>query len=120
MPRPRQEVHVEVSISADDELALEQFYRWLREDVDVARSATVSRTGTSGTGHMGAFEVISMTVSNATALTSLALAYANWRRTRKDPPPLRFTVEGSLTDELRELVEKLNQPDDKGTTNGDG
>ena len=102
---------MEISISADDELALEQFYRWLREDVDIARTATVSRTGPSGDGHMGAFEIISMAVSNATALTSLALAYANWRRARKDPPPLKFTVEGPLTDELREILGKLNQPD---------
>jgi Effector Associated Constant Component 1 len=110
----RQEAHVEISISADDELALEQFYRWLREDVDLARTATVTRTGTAGSGHMGVFEIISMTVSNATALTGLALAYANWRKARKDPPPLKFTVEGPLTDELREVLRKLNQP-----TNGD-
>lgn len=101
---------MEISISADDELALAQFYRWLREDADIARAATVSRTGTSGSGHMGAVEIISMAVSNATGLAGLAIAYANWRKSRKDPPALTFTVDGPLTDELREIVEKLNRP----------
>lgn len=101
---------MEISISADDDLALEQFYRWLREDVDISRTATVSRAGTSGDGHMGAVEIISMAVSNATGLAGLAIAYANWRKSRKSPPALTFTVDGPLTDELREIVEKLNRP----------
>ena len=112
---------MEVSISAPgDDHALEQFYRWLREDVDISRTATLSRTGTSSGGHMGVVEIISMTISNATGLAGLAIAYANWRKARKDPPALTFTVDGPLTDELREMVGKLNQPADKGTTNGDG
>jgi hypothetical protein len=108
------EVQVEVSVSAvGNEFALEQFYRWLREDLDITRVATVSRTSTSGTGHMGALEVICMTLSTSTGLASLAMTYANWRRTRKDPPALKFSVSGPVTDELRKILDKLNQPEDE-------
>lgn len=105
---------MEISISAvGGELALDQFYRWLREDVDIARAATISRTGATGTGHMGTLETICMTVSNATGLASLAIAYANWRKARKNPPTLTFTVTGPLTDELRKTLDQLNRPEDE-------
>jgi membrane-associated two-gene conflict system component 1 (EACC1) len=105
---------VEISISAvGEEIALDQFCHWLREDVDIARAATISRVGAAGAGHMGTLETICMTVSNATGLASLAITYANWRKARKNPPTLTFTVSGPLTDELRKALDQLNRPEDE-------
>jgi Effector Associated Constant Component 1 len=90
-------VSTEITITAvEDGYALEQFYHWLRADDNIARTATVSMRSASGSGQMGAFEVISMTISNTTALASLAIAYANWRQARKNAPNLTFH-RGSLS-----------------------
>jgi len=79
----------------------------------VVQSATIIRVGVSGAGHMGALETICMTVSNATGLASLAITYANWRKARKNPPTLTFTVTGPLTDEVRKALDQLNRPEDE-------
>lgn len=103
---------MEISISAaEDELALESFHRWLRDDVDVARTATISRVNAPDDGRMGVVEVICMTLSTSSGLASLAITYANWRRARKEPPALTFTATGPLTDELRRTLETLNKPE---------
>lgn len=105
---------VEITISAaGDEHALEQFYDWLSEDVDIARSATVELTAAHDSGRMGAFEAISMVLSNATGLAGLAIAYANWRRARKDAPKLTFTTESELSADERETLKDLNEPPDQ-------
>ncbi|MFI5591143.1 hypothetical protein ACIA5G_39250 [Amycolatopsis sp. NPDC051758] len=105
---------MELSIStAEDQLALESFHRWLRDDVDIARAAAISRVSTPDDGHMGAVEVICMTLSTSTGLANLAIAYANWRKARKDPPTLTFTVTGPLTEELRKTLEILNHPEEE-------
>lgn len=46
-------------------------------------------------GRMGVVEVIYMAPSTSTDLASLAITYANWRKSRKDPPALTFTVTGA-------------------------
>lgn len=105
---------MEISISAgENELALESFHRWLRDDIDIARTATISRVSTPDDGRMGVVEVICMALSTSTGMASLAIAYANWRKARKDPPALTFTVTGPLTEELRKTLETLNQPKDE-------
>jgi hypothetical protein len=102
---------VEIRISAgDDSQALEQFYHWLREDVDVVRAATPQLTAAQDSGRMGAFEVISMAIGNATALGSLAVSLANFRSSRKNPPPITITIVGAVSDEQLEQFRKLDLP----------
>jgi len=102
---------VELTISADgDEQALEHFYHWLREDVDVVRSATISTATTSGTGHMGAVEVICMSIGSLTGLANLGVAWAGFLRSRKAAPPVTFAVVGQLSDEQLAMLKSLNLP----------
>jgi hypothetical protein len=102
---------VELTISADgDEQALEQFYHWLRQDVDVVRSATISTAGTAGTGHMGAVEVICMSIGSLTGLANLGVAWASFLRSRKTAPPVTFTVVGPLSDEQLAMLKSMDLP----------
>jgi len=99
---------VELTISADgDEQALEQFYHWLRQDVDVVRSAEISSAGSSGSGHMGAFEVVSMSIGSLTGLANLGIAWASFCRSKKHVPPLAINIVGAWSAE--ELATLANQ-----------
>lgn len=105
------EVLVELTISAGgDEQALEQFYHWLRGDVDVVRSVTISRAGSQGAGHMGAFEVICMSLGSLTGLANVGVAWASFLRSRKEKPPFTINIVGMLSDEQLDMVRKLNLP----------
>ncbi|MDT7799404.1 MAG: hypothetical protein QOI78_2837 [Actinomycetota bacterium] len=97
---------MELTISADgDEQALEQFYHWLRQDVDVVRSAEISTAGSVGAGHMGAFEVVSMSIGSLTGLANLGIAWASFHRSRKDVPPFTITIVGAWSaEQLAELA----------------
>lgn len=102
---------MELTINAGgDELALEQFYHWLREDVDFVRSATVSTGGSHDSGHMGAFEVICLSFSTMTGLANLAIAWANFLRSRKDSPAFTVNIVGTLSEEQLEMLQKLDLP----------
>jgi membrane-associated two-gene conflict system component 1 (EACC1) len=112
---------VEITISAGgDEQALEQFYHWLRNDVDVVRSGVISTAGAPDTGHMGAFEVICMALSTGTGLASFGLAWASFLRTRKENPPFVINVVGTLSDEQIEMLKKFGVPLNPGTADGEG
>lgn len=99
-----------------DEQTLEQFYHWLRSDVDVVRSSSISTEGSQESGHMGAFDVICMSVGSLTGLANLGLAWASFLRSRKNEPPLRITVVGTLSDEQLDMIRKLNLPLDPGSS----
>lgn len=102
---------MELTISAGgDEQALEQFYDWLREDVDVVRSASISTAGTPDSGSMGAFEVICMSISSLSGLASLGVAWASFRRSRTATPPVTFTIASPLTDEQLAFLKNLDLP----------
>ncbi|WP_370962206.1 hypothetical protein [Amycolatopsis sp. cg9] len=102
---------MELTISAgSDEQALEQFYDWLREDVDVVRSASISTAGGADSGRMGAFEVICMSISSLTGLASLSVAWASFRRSRNATPPVTFTIASPLTDEQLAFLKSLDLP----------
>jgi hypothetical protein len=110
---------VELTISAGgDEQALEQFYHWLRQDVDVVRSAEISTAGSSGSGHMGAFEVVSMSISSLVGLANLSIAWASFRRSRTDAPPLTITLAGPWTDEQLAVLVKQGLPLAPGVASG--
>ena len=102
---------MELTISADgDEQALEQFYHWLRQDVDVVRSATIGTAGSPGAGHMGAVEVICMSIGSLTGLANLGVAWASFLRSRNATPPVKFTVVGPLSDEQLAMLKSANLP----------
>jgi len=102
---------VELTINAaGDEQALNEFYSWLREDVDVARSATISAVGSRGAGEMGVFEVICMSIGSLTGLANLGIAWGNFLRSRKETPPFTITIEGELTAEQRAMLRNLDLP----------
>ncbi len=110
---------MELTISADgDEQALEQFYHWLRQDVDVVRSAKISTAGSSGSGHMGAFEVVSMSIGSLTGLANLGIAWASFRRSKKDVPPLTINIAGPWSAE--QLAALMNQDLPLGPTASSG
>jgi hypothetical protein len=43
---------------------------------------------------MGALDVIDVALTHAFAVAQLLLAYASWRHTRRDPPPLTIMAHG--------------------------
>lgn len=102
---------MELTISAGgDEQALERFYHWLRQDVDVVRSAMIGTAGSSGAGHMGAFEVVCMSIGSLTGLANLSVAWASFCRSRKDVPPLTINIVGAWSDEQLAMLAKLDLP----------
>ncbi len=102
---------MELTINAGgDEQALKEFYSWLRDDVDVARSATISTAGSRESGRMGAFEVICMSIGSLTGLANLGLAWGNFLRTREETPPFTITIEGELTAGQRAMLRNLDLP----------
>ncbi len=110
---------MELTISADgDEQALEQFYHWLLQDVDVVRSATISTARSPGIGHMGAFEVICMSIGSLTGLANLGVAWASFHRSKKDVPPLTINIVGTVSDEQLAMLANLNLPLAPGASTG--
>jgi hypothetical protein len=101
-----------------DDQGLEQFYHWLRNDVDVVRSSSFSTAASQESGRMGAFDVIYMSVASLTGLANLGLAWTSFLRSRKDKPPFTITVVGTLSDEQLDMIRKLNLPLEPGS-NGD-
>ncbi|MEV7552902.1 hypothetical protein AB0N89_25100 [Amycolatopsis sp. NPDC089917] len=96
--------------AAGDEQALNEFYSWLRDDVDVARSATVSAAGSRGSGEMVVFEAICMSIGSLTGLANLGIAWGNFLRSRKETPPFTITVQGELTAEQHAMLRNLDLP----------
>ncbi|MER6798052.1 effector-associated constant component EACC1 [Amycolatopsis mediterranei] len=70
----------------------------------------MSTEGTSGTGHMGAVEVICMSVGSLTGLANLGIAWASFLRSKKNAPPVTFTVAGPLSDEELAMLKTLRLP----------
>lgn len=106
---------MQMVITGDDAVVLRSFHAWLRDDVDVARSAKVSLVSAGGAGDMGAVEIINVVLANTIGLGNLVLAYTNWRRTRTDPPSLTLAVESEKvtprddsTEELRRINETFS------------
>lgn len=109
--------------AAADNTDLDGFYQWLRDDTDVVRNAEVTcLNDPDGSGHMGALEIVNVVLSNSTALASLALAYASWRRAKgADSGPMKFSragtsvvvVTGSHAD-VQRIVEDLGAGEDPG------
>lgn len=96
--------------AAGDEQALTEFYSWLRDDADVARSATIRLAGSRTTEEMEVFEVICMSIGSLTGLANVGIAWGNFLRSRKETPPFTITIEGELTTEQRAMLRNLDLP----------
>lgn len=102
---------MEILIStAGDKNDLEDFYHWLRKDVDIVRAGIVTASAPADTGAMGAFETVSMVLSNASGLASLAISYSSWRRARKSPSLLTFTPSSGADADQQAVIDQMNQP----------
>jgi hypothetical protein len=102
---------VDIAFTANnDEPVLESFYQWLAEDDDVARTADVTMRSTPGTGQMGAFDIVNVTLTHVAGFASLLMAYANWRRARAETAEVNVTVNGvsiTVKDASPETVERI-------------
>ncbi|MGW2960784.1 effector-associated constant component EACC1 [Streptomyces sp. NPDC001220] len=87
-------MHIRVATTAEDgHDTVSDLYRWLREDPDVRRHATVELmpSGRPG-GAMGAVEIIDLVLSQGFSALNLAMSYAAWRTARPAAPPITITV----------------------------
>ncbi|WP_410661517.1 effector-associated constant component EACC1 [Amycolatopsis sp. lyj-112] len=96
--------------SGGDEQELKEFYTWLRDDVDVVRSATVGTAGPGDSGQMGAFEVIRMSIGSLTGLANLGMAWGTFLQSRKGIPSFTITIAGELSEEQRKMLRNLDLP----------
>ncbi|MEV4139165.1 hypothetical protein AB0J72_44250 [Dactylosporangium sp. NPDC049742] len=95
--------------SVSDAHAVQTLHGWLLRDPGLAAEADISQRSSAG-GHMGALDVIDLVLTHAVAVGGLVLAFASWRRTRPDAPPIVFTVEGitvTAADASPETLERI-------------
>jgi hypothetical protein len=105
-----------VRIGVDEDAVL-PLYRWLTEDPDVRRDTSLSLSGEQRPGEMsGALEVINVVLSNTIAFSSLVVAIAAWRESRRGAPPVeierdgvRVTVHDGSPETVRRVVEALSE-----------
>jgi hypothetical protein len=119
------EVRVRIRITlagADDGAAL---YAWLRADPALARQTRVT-AGLPGPDQLGALEIIDVVLTQTTAVASLALAVADWRRSRPGrtsttitrPDGTSMTVEGP-PEQTASAVERFLAGDGSDDGNAD-
>ncbi|MET7932405.1 hypothetical protein [Streptomyces sp. NPDC005322] len=90
-------------------------YRWLTEDPDVAGAAEVALVDEDdGAEALGSLEVVSIVVSNLTAIGNLMLAVATWRdarargaETRVERDGVSLRVESTDPETIRRLLDQL-------------
>ncbi len=87
-------MQVRIRSDGTDDMTLHQLYRWLSNDSELAYEGTVEGRAPSGTGQMGALEVIDVTLTHVTSLGSLVMAYASWRAARRDSSSVTFERDG--------------------------
>lgn len=93
---------MQITIESADPLDAASLRHWLGSDRDVAGS-TMIHVRAGGAETMGALEVMDVVLSNATAVSGLALAFAAWRQSRRPgghttiirPDGQRLMIDGS-------------------------
>ncbi|MER8154447.1 hypothetical protein [Streptomyces sp. NPDC094472] len=114
------EFRIEKQDAEGESEALLSLYQWLYKDEALERTTEVElREAPREEGAMGgAWDVVNVVLTHATALANLALALAAWRRTHPSAPPLNAHANGTTvtvhTDDpeaVRRLLEALNTPD---------
>ncbi|WP_210590771.1 hypothetical protein [Streptomyces sp. GESEQ-35] len=120
-------MRVQVSIDAEDGgTALNDLYRWFRQDTDLRRHAEVRLRPLRQTGgFMGAAEVVELVIGQGIAAANLAVAYATWRQGRAVQAPVTITVGGvSVTvrdgseESVRRIIELLRPGNDAASDGG--
>jgi len=103
-----------VAGDGDDGTATRSLYRWLTRDPDARRFVRVALGAGSSEGYMGALEVISAVLSQATAIGTLAVAVVSWRDSRAEPSSVKITVgersvviEGETADLAEVMIRSL-------------
>lgn len=81
-------MRVRITVAAADDAAA--LYEWLRADQGLARRAEVA-AGPPAPGHLGVLEIIDVVLTQATAVSSLALAVAGWRHSRRGRASVTIT-----------------------------
>ena len=79
-----------VRVAAEGGGEADALFHWLRADAELARCAVIE-SGPAHPGQMGALEIINVVLSQATALSGLAVAVSTWRRTRPTSPAVTIT-----------------------------
>lgn len=79
--------------------ALRSLYAWLLNDRKVIENASVSLVSQPvKPGEMGAsLDAVKLVVDNGFQTLNLALAYAAWRRTRRERPPISIEIRNTRT-----------------------
>ncbi|GGR09378.1 hypothetical protein ACH4U6_20615 [Streptomyces netropsis] len=88
---------IRVSIpDEEDQEPLLSFHRWLMDDQDIRRTAGITLVeAPARPGDMTPdIALISLLVSSGFNIAGLGMAIANWRSSRKAPPPVRVEVGG--------------------------
>jgi hypothetical protein len=79
-------VNASIRFDGGEPAQLLSLFRWLREDASLVGRCTVGLGESTEPGHMGAAEIIDLTLTHLTAVTSVAIAYAAWRDSRAQRP----------------------------------
>ena len=98
-------------------------FRWLSRDPDARRYVPVSLGDDRADGTMGAADVISAVLSQATSIGTLAVAVASWRDSRARPAPVRIAagdrsviITSQSAEDVQAILESLLAAEDHGVT----
>ncbi|MDT9686955.1 hypothetical protein Q5762_01030 [Streptomyces sp. P9(2023)] len=95
--------------------ALRDFFRWLRNEEEPPGEARLSSVPVPGT-MSGGLDVIDLVLTHSTGMAGLALAFAGWRRARRNravftvtraSDGLSVTVEDGSEETVRRLLQAL-------------
>jgi hypothetical protein len=108
---------VRISISADDDPeSLIGLYQWLVNDDSLIRAGNVKLATLGAPESMGTLQAIDIVLTHLTGSLSLALAFASWRKSRSNPPPvtivsndIRLLVQDHSEETIRQICE-LGEP----------
>jgi Effector Associated Constant Component 1 len=112
--------HMLVTVTSSDDASLYSLARWLESDDTVGGRVTMGSSGTRP-GAQSPLDVVNVILSNSTALGSLLIAYASWRRSKahEQTPKVTFqrgdvtvTVEDAEDETIQKLIGALSGDDD--------
>lgn len=91
-------------------------YRWLAQDGEIKRQASIS-LGDPEPGEMGgALEIVNIILSNSLALSNLVVAIAAWRATRRSTTKVvieqgthRVVIEGDSPEAVERAITALQE-----------
>ncbi|MEV4351987.1 hypothetical protein AB0J83_46635 [Actinoplanes sp. NPDC049596] len=108
-----------IQITSSDDPSLHSLAEWLSDD---DHEASLGSTGTRP-GAQSPLDVIDVIVSSTTAIASLVLSYAQWRKSadREDAPEITFKhgdVEITAKDADEETIHRILNAINDGDTDG--